>query len=82
MKIIATFITLLSLATCNNYKTGKYTFNEITKMSYSYGMKPSNSFYLDAGSLKENYKGKKLSLQNFGIKIIDSDLNVLRTVKV
>ncbi len=80
MKIFA-FITLISLATCNNYTVGKYSLKETINIGNSYGIQQDNTFYLNKDLLKKTYKDKKFSLQNIGIKIIDQNANILKTTK-
>lgn len=68
---------LISIISCNS--THNYSLMEIKETSKQLNIPQKDLFYIDGDSLKKHYSGKKISLQNLGIKVVDSNLNVLKT---
>ncbi len=69
MKIFA-FITLISLATCNNYTVGKYSLKETINIGNSYGIQQDNTFYLNKDLLKKTYKDKSFLYKILELKLL------------
>lgn len=79
MKNIYLKLILIGLVLMGCNSTKNYSFNEVVEYSKKLNVPADKLYFINADSLKKNYSGEKISLQNHGIKVMDSDLNVLKT---
>lgn len=79
MKIIYLKLILIGLVLTGCGTKKNYSFNEVVEYSAKLNLPSEKLYFIDADSLKTFFSGEKLSLQNHGIKVMDSELNVLKT---
>ena len=73
--ILLLFLTILSGCKISN----NFSYKEIVEYAELLNLPKEKVFYIQVDSLKKQFKGEKLTLQNHGIKVMDSKLNVLKT---
>lgn len=74
LKLILIALVLTGCGTKKNY-----SYNEVVEYSKKLNIPSDKEYFINADSLKTHFSGEKLSLQNHGIKVMDSECNVLKT---